>query len=108
MPSLTFGIFTYTGGTWTDEVQVTPTIEIVKRRGSDGTFVKGKALNPTNDFSIKGGGGTVSAVGLATLTLVGISGGVKYIEKAPHTDKNNDFDDFECSGTHLPGGTDAG
>ena len=107
MPTtLGFSIAAFTGGDFLDEVKVGNEIELAKRRGTNGTFKRAKVFNPTATFDIKGGGASGLALGLSTDSITGLDGGVKYITKDDHTEKNNDFDDFAISGEYLPGATD--
>lgn len=108
MPTtLTHSIDIFSDGDYLDEVKVTNNTEVSERRGTDGTFKKVKDFNPTNDFSFKGGGDPAVALGVGTFAITGLTGGVKMIPKYDHTQKNNDFDDFEATGKHYPGATAA-
>jgi len=90
-------------GDYLDEVKVTNNTEVAERRGTNGAIKKVNAFNPTNDFSFKGGGDPATAVGVATLTITGLSGGVKVVKKYEHTLKSTDFDESMAEGTHYPG-----
>jgi hypothetical protein len=97
----------YTTGDYLDEVKISNKIELTKRKGTDGTTKKGKAFDPTAEFSVKGGGSSGLTVGVVSMSITtGLSGGVKYLTKDDYTQKNADFDDFESSGEHLPGASD--
>lgn len=96
----------FTDGDFIDEVSVTAQVELIERKGTNGQTKKARALNPTNEFSIKGGGSSGLTLGLSAISL-GLAGGVKYVTKDTNTQKNSDFDDFDASGKHLPNATDA-
>lgn len=106
MPTtITHGIFSISDGDFLDEFKISQEVEISERRGTDGTFRKVKDFNPTSDFSYKGGGNPAIALGVGSLTITGLSGGVKMVKKYDHTEKNTEFDDFEASGKHYPNAT---
>ena len=93
------------GGDYMDSLDVTHNAEIIERRGTNGAFKKVKDINPTNDIEFKGGGDVATPVGVATISISELSGGVKMVSKFKHGQKNNDFDDYECSAKHYPGAT---
>lgn len=103
--TLTFGIFSYTDGDYLDEVDVDFNTEVAERRGTSGDIKKVKDFNPTNDLTVKGGGQPAISVGVATLAVTGLTGGVKMCSKFGHTEKSNDFDDFNLTAKHYPGGS---
>lgn len=103
MPTtITPGIASYTDGDFIDEFKVTQKKEIITRRGTTGNITKIHELNPTNDFSSKGGGNPAIGVGVLTLAITGLTGGVKAVPEYGHTEHNNEFDDYDFSGTHYP------
>jgi hypothetical protein len=104
MPTtIVHGIEVYADGDYLDEVKVGRNIEHSKRRGTNGVFKKSKTFNPTNDISIKGGGSSGLALGVATLNVTGLGGGIKVVTKDENTQHNSEFDDFDASVEHLPG-----
>jgi hypothetical protein len=92
-------------GDYLDEVKTTNNIETSERRGTNGDIKKVKDFNATNEFSFKGGGNPAVAVGVATLSVEGLTGGVKIAQKFERTVKNNDFDEHDCGGKHYPNAT---
>lgn len=92
----------YTGGDYLDEVKVSREIEVSERKGTNGNIAKTKAHNPTNGFSIKGGGSSGLAVGVSSAAITGLDGGVKNLAKDDYTQVNDNFDSFEASGKHCP------
>lgn len=109
MPTtLVHGVAAYATGDYLDELKIGANIEVTKRRGTNGDFKKGKAFNQTNEIALKGGGNSGLAVGLVSMTVTGISGGVKYLTKDERTEHNSEFDDFDASVDHLPNATDNG
>ena len=92
-------------GDFVDEIKVSGKVEVLKRRGTDGLTKKLDSINPENEFSIKGGGAPTLALGVGTVTLSELQGGVKVVEKQDHTQKPNDYDEFESSGIHAPNAT---
>lgn len=98
----------FTDGDFLDEVRISNKIELSKRKGSDGITKKGKAFDPTAEFSIKGGGSSGLSVGVSVMSITtGLSGGVKYLTGDDYTQKASDWDDFEAKGEHLPGASNA-
>jgi len=108
MPTtITHGIASAALGDYLDEIKATFNIETSERRGTNGTITKIKSFNPTNEFSFKGGGDVALVVGVGAFTITGLTGGVKNLSKYEHTDKNNEFDEFDASGKHYPTATNA-
>lgn len=106
MPTtITHGIEVFADGDYLDEVKVSRSVEHTKRRGTNGAFKKSKTFNPTADISIKGGGSSGLALGVGSLSIIGISGGIKVVTKDDNTQHNSEFDDFDASVEHLPGAT---
>ena len=96
------------GGDFCDEFKVSHKTEVSTRRGKTAVITLVKNFNPTNEFSFKGGGDPAVAVGSSGgVTFSEVTGGVMMVEKYDHTGKNNDFDEYESSGTHYPGATAA-
>ncbi len=92
-------------GDYLDEFKTTNNVETSERRGTNGDIKKVKDFNATNEFAFKGGGNPAVPVGVGSLTITGLTGGVKIVQKFERTEKNNDFDDFDCSGKHYPNAT---
>ena len=99
---ITHGLASFTTGDFLDEFKVSMSTEVSERRGTAGAIVLVKDFNPTNEYSYKGGGNPAIALGVATDTMTGLTGGVKINNKFDHTEKNNEFDDFEAAGKHWP------
>ena len=51
---------------------------------------------------MKGRGATSMAVGAGAAGITAITGGTTLILKVKHSEKNDDFDSFEYSGTNYP------
>lgn len=104
MPTtLKHSIDAFTDGDFLDEVSITTAIELSERKSTAGITTKGKAINPTAEFSIKGGGNSGLSLGVGSISITtGLSGGVKYLVKDQYKQVNTDFDDFDASGKHLP------
>ena len=103
MPTtITHGIDLFTSGDYLDEVKVSAATEVSERRGTTGDIKKVKDFNPTNEVSIKGGGSSGLSVGVATLSVTGLTGGAMMLTKDEHTQKNSDFDDFQSDVKHYP------
>ena len=71
-------------------------------KSSDGGFGQGQTFDPIIEFSVKGRGTTTVGVGVASSGIAAITGGTTLILKAKHSQKNDDFDTFEYSGTNYP------
>lgn len=93
------------GGDYMDQLEVTHETEIAERRGTNGQIKKVKDFNPTASLSFKGGGDPATAMGVATISIAELAGGVKFMSKYVHTQKNNDFDEYSSDGKHYPNAT---
>jgi len=71
-------------------------------KSSTGGFGQGQAFDPIIEFSVKGRGATATAVGVGASGITAITGGTTLILKSKHSQKNDDFDTFEYSGTNYP------
>ncbi len=67
-----------------------------------GGFGDGKAFDPIIEFSVKGRGDTAMAVGIGAAGIAAITGGTTLILKVKQSQKNDDFNSFEYSGTNYP------
>lgn len=102
---LTHGLADFTTGDFLDKFTGDFETEVSERRGTNGAFTKIKDFNPTNQFTIEGGGNPAIAVGVGTFAVTDMTGGVKFISKFSHVEKSNDFDDFTANGKHYPAGS---
>lgn len=71
-------------------------------KNTDGTFAQAHAFDPVIDFSVKGRGSTDAALGIGAAGIDAISDGTSIISKIKYSQKNDDFDSFEYSGTNYP------
>ncbi len=103
MPTtITHSLTSSTFGDFLDELEVTFNTEVSERRGTNGDIKKVEDFNITNEFSAKGGGNPTLAVGVATLTITDLTGGVKMVSSRSQRGKNVDFDEFDGKGKHYP------
>ena len=71
-------------------------------KASNGTFGQGQTFDPLIEFSVKGRGSPTVAVGIGAAGIAAITGGTTLILKVKHSQKNDDFESFEYSGTNYP------
>ncbi|XHR27548.1 MAG: hypothetical protein ACFUZC_16580 [Chthoniobacteraceae bacterium] len=71
-------------------------------KSTTGGFGQGQAIDPTIEFSVKGRGDTSVAVGVGTAGIAAITGGTTLILKRKRSQKNDDFNSYEYSGTNYP------
>lgn len=69
---------------------------------TDGSFAQAHAHDPIIEFSVKGRGDGVPALGAVASGLASVTGGTTIISKIKVSEKNDDFDSFEYSGTNFP------
>jgi hypothetical protein len=69
---------------------------------TDGSFGQAHAFDPVVEFSVKGRGNTEVALGIGAAGIDAISDGTSIISKIKYSQKNDDFDSFEYSGTNYP------
>lgn len=92
------------GGDFTDELKLSKQTDVIERKSSAGITTTVKALNPTTEISLKGGGAPAITLGSAGLTVSALTGGALMVSKFEHTEKNSEFDDFDASAKHYPSG----
>ena len=92
------------GGDFTDELKLSKQTDVIERKSSAGIITQVKALNPTTEVSVKGGGAPAISLGSAGLAVTELSGGALMVSKFEHTEKNSEFDDFDASAKHYPSG----
>jgi len=92
------------GGDFTDELKISHQNDVIERKSSAGITTTVKAINPTSEISIKGGGAPEITLGSAGVAVTALTGGVIMVNKFEHTEKNSEFDDFDASGKHYPSG----
>ncbi len=90
------------GGDFMDEFMIEQKTDVLTRKNSVGVEVKMKTLNPTNDFSFKGGGNPAVTIGVGTVAITGYTSGQKCIGSFKFTEKNAEYSDHDGSGRHLP------
>ena len=71
-------------------------------KATDGSFGQGQTFDPIIEFSVKGRGTPSVAVGIGAAGIAAITGGTTLILKVKQSQKNDDFDSFEYSGTNYP------
>ncbi|XHR27611.1 MAG: hypothetical protein ACFUZC_16925 [Chthoniobacteraceae bacterium] len=71
-------------------------------KATDGSFGQGQTFDPTIEFSVKGRGTSTVAVGIGAAGIAAITGGTTLILKVKYSQKNDDFESFEYSGTNYP------
>jgi hypothetical protein len=86
-----------------EQVEIDKKLETKIIKKTDGTFGQGQTFDPTIDFTVRGRGPTATIVGIATDPAFDGITGKTIITKVKHTQKNDDFDSFEFSGTIYPG-----
>ena len=96
------------GGDFTDEFKLSKGIEVIERKNSTGVTSVVKAINPTTEISIKGGGAPAITLGSAGIAVTALSGGALVVSKFEHTEKNSEFDDFDAAAKHFPSGAVSG
>lgn len=94
------------GGDYTDELKITKNAEIISRKDSNGIESIQKAINPTADISIKGGGNPAIATGSGGVAVAALNTGVIMTSKFEHTEKNSEFDDYSADAKHYPSGSE--
>jgi hypothetical protein len=90
-------------GDYVDEISVDTSVELITRKGTDGVTKKVDSVDPTSEFSIKGGGAPTLALGVGAVSIKELEGGVKAVEKKNHTQKRGEYDEFSTNGKHFPG-----
>jgi len=91
-------------GDFLDEFSTTNSTDVSERKGTAGAITLIKPHNPTSTFSLKGGGNLALTVGVVTLAVTSLSGGVKVLNSFGHTEKVSDFDECTAEGKHYPSG----
>ena len=89
-------------GTLIESVEWEQKVEEKIIKDLHGAFGQGQAFDPTVEFSVKGRGDTSMAVGVGASGISAISNGTTLILKVKRSQKNDDFDSFEYSGTNYP------
>ena len=89
-------------GTLLESVEWERKLEEKVIKDLSGGFGQGQAFDPLIEFSVKGRGDTAMAVGVGASGIAAITGGTTLILKVKRSQKNDDFNSFEYSGTHYP------
>jgi hypothetical protein len=89
-------------GTLLESVEWETKLEEKVIKDLSGGFGDGHAFDPIIEFSVKGRGDTAMAVGVGAAGIAAIAGGTTLILKVKHSQKNDDFNSFEYSGTNYP------
>jgi len=89
-------------GTLLESVEWEKKVEEKVIKNLTGGFGQGQTFDPIIEFSVKGRGATSMAVGAGAAGITAITGGTTLILKVKHSEKNDDFDSFEYSGTNYP------
>ncbi len=94
-----FGI-SRVAGALLESVETTDKIEKKELRGSDGNVARVHAYNPTSSFNVKGHGTLTIVPGFGASGITNLSNAsLTLIEEVKKGEKNDDFDDWEYSGT---------
>jgi len=89
-------------GTLLESVEWERKLEQKVIKDLSGGFGQGQAFDPLIEFSVKGRGDTAMAVGVGASGIAAITGGTTLILKVKRSQKNDDFNSFEYSGTNYP------
>ena len=89
-------------GTLLESVEWERKLEEKVIKDLSGGFGQGQAFDPLIEFSVKGRGDTTMAVGVGASGIAAITGGTTLILKVKRSQKNDDFNSFEYSGTNYP------
>jgi len=89
-------------GTLLESVEWERKLEEKVIKDLSGGFGQGQAFDPVLEFSVKGRGDTAMAVGIGAAGISAITGGTTLILKVKRSQKNDDFNSFEYSGTNYP------
>ena len=89
-------------GTLLESVEWERKLEEKVIKDLSGGFGQGQAFDPLIEFSVKGRGDTAMAVGVGASGIAAITGGTTLILKVKRSQKNDDFNSFEYSGTNYP------
>ena len=89
-------------GTLLESVEWERKLEEKVIKDLSGGFGQGQAFDPLIEFSVKGRGDTAMAVGVGATGIAAITGGTTLILKVKRSQKNDDFNSFEYSGTNYP------
>ena len=89
-------------GTLLESVEWERKLEEKVIKDLSGGFGQGQAFDPIIEFSVKGRGDTAMAVGVGASGIAAITGGTTLILKVKRSQKNDDFNSFEYSGTNYP------
>ena len=89
-------------GTLLESVEWETKIEEKIIKATNGSFGQGQTFDPIIEFSVKGRGTPSVAVGIGAAGIAAITGGTTLILKVKQSQKNDDFDSFEYSGTNYP------
>ena len=89
-------------GTLLESVEWERKLEEKVIKDLSGGFGQGQAFDPILEFSVKGRGDTAMAVGIGAAGISAITGGTTLILKVKRSQKNDDFNSFEYSGTNFP------
>ena len=94
------------GLTLAENVEVSAKIETKPLLDKDGKFADGAAFDPTSDFSLKGRGDLPAGLAVGTgggNNIEGLfTGGVTSSSSVKESEKNDDWNGWECSGQHFP------
>jgi len=96
-----FGI-TRSEGTLIETLDTTDGVEVKALKGSNGDVARVHTFNPTTKFSVKGHGTLDIVPGVGSSEITDVTGGVTVIEEVKKSEKNEDFDDWEYTGTNYP------
>ena len=89
-------------GTLLESVEWERKLEEKVIKDLSGGFGQGQAFDPLIEFSVKGRGDTTMAVGVGASGIAANTGGTTLILKVKRSQKNDDFNSFEYSGTNYP------
>ena len=89
-------------GTLLESVEWERKLEEKVIKDLSGGFGQGQTFDPLIEFSVKGRGDTAMAVGVGASGIAAITGGTTLILKVKRSQKNDDFNSFEYSGTNYP------
>jgi hypothetical protein len=98
------GVFS-AAGDYIESTEATAQLETKMIMSSDGGFGQAKAYGLTYSFTTKGRGNTTEKAGDTNTQLVPSflpSGGVCVVTSVKNTEKNDDYNEFEVSGTYYP------
>lgn len=90
------------GGDYLDECRISKGLSVNERPGRDGEIAKVFPYKTINEIAFKGGGLPALALGVVTMSITGLSGGVKLFSKYEETTFAEKPCEYSADGKHYP------